>query len=589
MIWPRFRKKNKKERYEIFPDEILLDSSNLPEFDTSRFEGRLEKPISRKAIYSIFVIFVLIEIIFSGKVWQLQIKEGEAYVIKSENNRLQNEVIFAERGIITDRNGVALAWNEPRDGKPFPDRVYINNNGFSHILGYVTYPKKDSAGFFYQDYFDGKEGVEALYQKELTGQNGLKLTETNAKGEIESESAIKPPKTGEKLILSIDSRLQGKLYEEIEKLSKSVGFLGGGGVIMDVKTGEILALTSYPEYSSDVLSKGNTELIKKYTNDTRKPFLNRILGGVYTPGSIVKPFLALGALSENLIDPSKKILSTGKIEIPNPYNPKEKSIFVDWKAHGWVDMRRAIAVSSNVYFYSIGGGFENQKGLGITNIEKYMRLFGFGSLTDLNIGAEEEGTIPNPAWKAETFNGDDWRLGDTYHTSIGQYGVQVTPIQVVRAVSAIANDGKLLSPTLLSNSLPMYEKQNTEWLPISPSYFQIVREGMREGVSGGGTAYGLNIPEVKVAAKTGTAELGTLKQYVNSWSTGFFPYESPRYAFAILMESGPRANTLGATLVMRGLLDFMVKETPEYFIVDDVTNVKEDYIKINEPRISVTY
>ena len=585
MIWPEFRKKfrDRKDRHEIFPDEVMLDSTNLPEFDTVRFEGRLERPISRKAIYSIFVICLLIVFVFGGRAWQLQIKNGEVYAAQSENNRLRHEVIFAERGIITDRNGILLSWNEPKEGSSFPDRAYINKNGFAHVLGYVTYPKKDSAGFFYQDFFDGKEGVEALYQDKLSGQNGLKLTETNAKGEIESESAIEPPQNGEKIILSIDSKLQEKLYEEIEKLAKRVSFSGGAGVIMDVATGEVIALASYPEYSSNSLSKGDASLLKKYTEDSRKPFLNRVLGGVYTPGSIVKPFLALGVLTENLIDPKKKILSTGKIEIVNPYNKEEKSVFVDWKAHGLVDMRRAIAVSSNVYFYTVGGGFEDQKGLGITNIEKYMRLFGFGNLTGLEIGAEKEGTIPNPAWKAENFNGDDWRLGDTYHTAIGQYGFQVTPIQVVRAISAIANNGKLLTPTLLSATSPLYKRQNQKIsgvsLPISPSYFEVVQEGMREGVSGGGTAYGLNVPGVKIAAKTGTAEIGTLKQYVNSWSTGFFPYESPRYAFTILMERGPRANTLGATLVMRGLIDYMAEEMPEYF--EKKSDIKEEDIKVD--------
>ncbi|MEK7567806.1 MAG: penicillin-binding transpeptidase domain-containing protein [Patescibacteria group bacterium] len=559
------RQSNWRNQNEIFPDEVFIDSRNLPEFDKERFEGQLERPISRGALYSTVLIFTIIIIVFSFKLWFLQIKNGEAYALQSENNRLHHEVVFSERGIIIDRNGVELAWNTPKENSAYPDRKYIEKNGFSHVLGYVSYPKKDSAGFYYQDYFDGKEGVEALYDTELSGKNGLKLTETNAKGEIESESTIEPPKRGEKLILSIDGRIQEELYKQIRNLALKVGFSGGAGVIMNIATGEIIALSSYPEYSSQYLSNGKEEEIKKYSEDSRKPFLNRVISGVYTPGSIIKPYLALGALSENIIDPNKKILSTGKIEIVNPYNDKEKSVFVDWKAHGLVDMRKAIAVSSNVYFYEIGGGFEDQKGLGITNIEKYMRMFGFGNLTGLELGNEKEGTIPNPIWKADNFNGDDWRLGDTYHTSIGQYGLQVTPMQVVRAVSAIANDGHLLIPTLLSASSTLFEKRKETILPISPSYFQVVREGMRQGVNGGGTAYGLNISEVKIAAKTGTAEIGTLKQYVNSWSTGFFPYENPKYSFAILMERGPRTNTLGATLVMRGLVDYMNKETPEYF------------------------
>lgn len=559
------RRKKPRENHEIFPDEILLDASNLPDFDTERFEGRLESPIKKRTLLFVFVLFVLVVVTFGGKLWMLQIESGLAYAEKSENNRLHHEVIFAERGFVTDRNGLNLIWNEPIDAEEtYPKRSYINKAGFGQLLGYVSYPKKDSAGFYYQDYFEGKDGVEALYNVELSGVNGLKLTETNATGNVESESTMKPPKEGQKLKLSIDSRIQGEMYSYMQKLSLEKGFTGGAGVIIDVETGELLVLVSFPGYSAEEIASGDKEAIEQLTNDSRKPFLNRTVSGVYTPGSIVKPFMALGALSENLIDPLKKILSTGKIEIPNPYKPGEKSVFVDWKAHGWVDMRQAISVSSNVYFYEVGGGFEGQRGLGITNIEKYLRMFGYGALTGLELSNEKEGTIPNPEWKATNFDNDIWRIGDTYHTAIGQYGVQVTPIQVARAYAAIANNGKLLTPTVQLIEEKDRSQVESEQLPISPSYFQVVREGMREGAISG-TAKALNVSSVKIAGKTGTAELGTEKRYVNSWVTGFFPYNKPRYAFAVLMERGPRGNTIGASYIMRQTVDFMAANTPEYF------------------------
>jgi len=569
------RRKKMRSKHEIFPDEILLDATNLPDFDTDRFEGRLESPIKKRTLLYVFLLFLLVVVTFGGKLWILQVREGVAYAEKSENNRLRHEVIFAERGFVTDRNGLSLIWNEPITGDlAYPKRTYINKDGFGQLLGYVSYPKKDSAGFYYQDFFEGKDGVEALYNSELAGVNGIKLTETNAKGKVESESTIKPPKEGQKLLLSIDSRVQEQMYRYMQNLSEEKGFTGGAGAIMDVETGELLVLVSFPGYSAEEISSGNKEAIQRLNNDSRKPFLNRTVSGVYTPGSIVKPFMALGALTENLIDPSKKILSTGKIEIPNPYKPGEKSIFVDWKAHGWVDMRQAIAVSSNVYFYEVGGGFEKQPGLGITNIEKYLRLFGFGALTGLELSTEKEGTIPNPVWKATNFNNDIWRIGDTYHTAIGQYGVQVTPIQVVRAYAAIANNGKLLTPTIKAIEEKDRKNVTSEQLPISPSYFQVVREGMREGAMTG-TAKALNVTSVKIAGKTGTAELGTEKRYVNSWVTGFFPYNKPRYAFAVLMERGPRGNTIGASYIMRQTVDFMALNTPEYFkeSVDDIIPV----------------
>jgi penicillin-binding protein 2 len=294
--------------------------------------------------------------------------------------------------------------------------------------------------------------------------------------------------------------------------------------------------------------------------DKNNPFLNRAIDGLYTPGSIVKPFMAIAALSENIIDPSTKILSTGSISVPNPYDPEHPSVFKDWRAQGWVDMRHAIAVSSDVYFYEVGGGFENQKGLGINLIDKYMSEFGFGKYLPDGFFKSYSGTIPTPKWKKENFNGEDWRIGDTYHTSIGQYGFQVSPIQEVRALSAIANGGKLLDPSILLGGNP----DNYTNLNLNPDYLNVVKEGMNLGTQAGGVAQGLGVDYVKLAAKTGTAELGSKKQFVNSWVTGFFPYDKPKYAFAIIMEKGPVTNTTGGVYVMRQVLDWMYVNKPEY-------------------------
>lgn len=270
--------------------------------------------------------------------------------------------------------------------------------------------------------------------------------------------------------------------------------------------------------------------------------------------------MSIAALNEGIITPEKQILSTGSISIQNPYNPQLKAVFNDWKAHGWVDMRRAIAVSSDVYFYEIGGGYEGQKGMGISNIEKYSRMFGFGSVTGIDLADEKIGTIPNPEWKAKMFKGEDWRIGDTYHTVIGQYGFQVTLVQAVRSIAAIANGGTLLTPHLLKEP---HQEYATSQIPISDDKFKVGREGMRDAVLGG-TVVGLNVPYVEVAGKTGTAEIDAGKKYVNSWVVGFFPYENPKYAFAVVMERGPHANTVGGVFVMRQMFDWMHVNTPEY-------------------------
>jgi len=355
--------------------------------------------------------------------------------------------------------------------------------------------------------------------------------------------------------------VQEKLHDTIRSLAMDRGFLAGAGTIMDIETGEILAITSYPEYDSSILSEGvDKKSIHGYMIDKRAVFLDRAVSGVYTPGSILKPIMAIAALNEGIIKPEKQILSAGSITIQNPYNPKLKSVFNDWKVHGWTDMRRAIAVSSNVYFYVIGGGFEGQKGLGIANIEKYSRMFGLGVTTGIDLIDEKGGTIPSPEWKARLFKGEPWRLGNTYHTAIGQYGFQVTPIQAARSIAAVANGGTLVTPHLIREPVQDFPKSV---IPITAEYFKIAREGMREAVIYGSVT-GLNVPYLTVAGKTGTAEIGVGKKYVNSWIVGFFPYEKPRYAFAVVMERGPSGNTIGGVSVMRQMLDWMHVNTPEY-------------------------
>ncbi|MDQ3245128.1 MAG: penicillin-binding transpeptidase domain-containing protein [bacterium] len=567
------KNKIKNANFFVEPDEIFLDSKNIGNFDNQQFEGRIEKPISKNTIY-FFGFFVLVFIlIFSFRLGYLQVSKGEAFLKRSENNTLAQEVIFADRGIIYDRNKVELAWNKNSSNvdtteeddnipKSFLVRSYFSP-GFSHILGYVTYPSKDKTGNYWQTEFMGKDGLEKVYSNNLKGINGSKLVETDVHGEIHSENVVNLPQRGENLITSLDSKVQQELFKSIEDLAKTNAYTGGAGIIIDIDKGEILASVSYPEYSSEILSQGkDKEKIKNYLTDKKKVFLDRSLSGLYSPGSIIKPFLALAALNEYLISPDKQILSTGSISIPNPYDKTKPTVFKDWKAHGWTDMREAIAVSSDVYFYTIGGGFEGQKGLGIANIEKYMRMFGVADKTGIDLPDEKSGVIPNPEWKLKKFKNDPWRIGDTYHTAIGQYGFQVTPIEMARATAALANGGTLVNPHFILGDSD--KENNIVKLEFKSEDIKVVHEGMRQAVTSG-TALALNVPYVKIAAKTGTAQIGILKDKINSWVIGFFPYDKPKYAFVVLMEAGPSNGAAGASTVMRRLVDYMYWETPEYF------------------------
>jgi penicillin-binding protein 2 len=552
--------KRKRLYAEINPDEIFIDSSNLPEFNTDQFEGRIEQPITRKSLGSAAGVMVAILLALLLRAGNLQIVHGATYAQKALQNQLAQTTIFADRGIITDRNGVVLASNQRNSlDEDFATRMYSTFRGMSHVVGYVKSPAKDSTGTYFRNAFIGMDGVEEAYNTQLAGTNGLKLSETDARGKVVTESVIDPPQVGQELKLSIDAKLTQGLYDAIAQKAQQSGFQGGSGVVMNVQTGEIVAMTSYPEYSSQAVTNGDKAAIDDLNNNPHQPFLNRAVDGLYAPGSIVKPVMGVAALTEGVISPDKQILSTGSISLPNPYDPAHPSVFKDWRVNGWVDVRHAIAYSSDVYFYEVGGGFQDQKGIGVDNIDKYLSMFGFGAKTGLANFTEPTGNIPTPAWKAINFPGDPWRIGDTYHTAIGQYGTQVTPLQAVREAAAIANGGKLVTPQLLASTTPQWTQLN-----LPAQNIEIIREGMRLGVTDG-IAQAVKFDFVHVAAKTGTAQIGTHNQFLNSWMIGFFPYENPKYAYAIVLERGPAGTLIGSPSTAGQFMLWMHQNTPEYF------------------------
>ena len=556
--------RHKKPLFEF--DEILLDASNLPSFDTRRAEGRIETPIRNRSIIVIGVLFTLIAITFSWRTFSLQVLAGDDYRERSEQNKLSEALIIAERGVVYDRNGELLAWNEvDSTGEyEFPVRAYTDRRGLGQLIGFVSYPKKDTSGFYFRTEYLGRSGVEESFNETLAGVNGSQLVEVNALGEVISSSVIDLPKSGEEITLSIDGELSEAMHDIIATSSVKAGFRGGAGAIMDVTTGEILAMTSYPSFDPEVMADGDDiELINKYTSDERLPFLNKVVGGVYTPGSVVKPFLVYAALLEGIISPNTSIVSTGEIVIPNPYTPSQPSIFTDWRAHGRMDARESLAFSSNVYMYYISGGYGSQRGLGINKMNEYYDLFKFGQSTDIALLGEQSGTVPSPAWKEETFD-EDWRLGDTYNTSIGQFGWQTTPIQMLRAYTAIANGGTFFKPHLGKGIMG-----ESETVELDPATLRVIHEAMHMTTNyPGGTARGLEKKYVKVAAKSGTAEVGAGNRFVNSWAAGFWPYEEPKYAFVLMMEHAPRSNTLGATTIMGQVVDWIHENRPEYLGIE---------------------
>ena len=559
----RFFKKFPTKLHDIDPDQIFLDASNLPHFDRHQFEGRLEKPINKKMVWVVGVFAVVVAIVFLGRLWNLQVAQGAQFRQLAENNSLHSSIIFAPRGVIYDRNGVPLAWNNVNPNNPeVPLREYATSTGLGSLLGYIKYPTRDTSGDYYRQDYVGITGAEKYFNTQLTGQNGSELAEETARGTIVSRNVVEPPQPGKNITLSIDSRVQAEMYKALQDIAAKIQSPGGAGMIINIHTGEVIAAVSFPSYNPQIMSDGtNTVAIHNYFTDPATPLLDRLTNGLYAPGSIVKPVMAMGALDTRTVAANTIIQTHGYITVPDPYNPAIIYRFNDWRNNGALDIAHAIGFSSDAYFYIVGGGYQNQKGMGIANIDKYAHLFGYGEQVP-GFFAGPAGVVPSPAWKATAFKNDPWSIGDTYHSVIGQFGWQVTPVQVLRAITAIANDGTLLTPTILKGDTNALS--TAVHLSFPQSYYNAIHYGMRLSATIG-TGNALNVSYVQFATKTGTAQLGVNNDMSNSWTGGFWPYQNPQYAFVMMLERRPRKYVLGSFDAARELFDWMDQHTPEYF------------------------
>lgn len=398
-------------------------------------------------------------------------------------------------------------------------RKYIYGKEFAHILGYTGIASlndlEKNKNLSFNDKI-GKEGLEAFYDDKLRGKKGVSVIFKNSKGKEMDKKIEKISKTGDNLFTSIDLGLQKYFYNVFIEQLKILGKSSGAGIILNPRTGEILSMLSFPSYDDN-------DLNSKIFLDKNKPTFNRPVSGLYSPGSTIKPLVGVAALNEGIIIPSKKIFSPGYIKVPNPYNPKHLSVFLDWRPQGWVDIYSAIARSSNVYFYEVGGGFENQEGLGITKLKKYWKKFELDEKTGVDLLGESSGLLPDPEWKKKK-TGDIWRLGDTYNISIGQGDLMITPIELIRYISSIPNRGKLPHLFLVgkikdnNNKNIFVRKVLFKDVGVNnKNLFSIVEKGMIDGVKKNyGTSYILHNIPMKIAAKTGSS------QFANNTKTNAF-------------------------------------------------------------------
>lgn len=423
-------------------------------------------------------------------------------------------------------------------------RSYGDGPILSHIIGYdgkIT-PKELSAdsGYRMTDYI-GKTGIEKSYEKDLRGKNGAKQVEVDSLGNIKKDLGIIDPEAGKSLILNIDEGLQKKIYDSFNLILEKTGTKTAAAVAIDPRNGGILAMVSLPGYDNNLFANGiSNEDYKNIISDKNLPLLNRAISGEYPPGSTIKPAIASAALSENVITPSTIINGLGgSLNIGNFH-------FGDWKAHAPSDVRTAIAQSNDIFFYTVGGGYGNIQGLGMSRMKKYENLFGFGNPSGIDLPGESSGFIPDERWKQNKLN-EKWYIGDSYHCAIGQGFVTATPIQLANYTAALANGGTLYKPRIVNRiknnngEIQYFQPEIIRSNFISQDVMNVVREGMRQTVTDG-TAQQLKDLPVAVAGKTGTSQFGT-EGKTHGWFISFAPYDNPEIAMVVLAEGGGEGNS----------------------------------------------
>ncbi len=434
-----------------------------------------------------------------------------------------------------------------------PSRLYLTGSVLSHVLGYVgpisaeEYAELKDKGYLLQDYL-GKTGVEYTYEAELRGKLGKKLVEVDALGRELKVVSERPPVDGANLVLSIDLELQKRVAEVLQQYAGSSE--NASAAIMDVRTGEILAMASLPTFDNNAFSNPLTEeQLAALINAPGKPLVNHAIAERYPPGSTFKTIVGSAALQEGVASAATTITSRGYITVANEFNPNIIYVYPDWAPLGTLDFYGGLAMSSNVYFYYLAGGKPDEgfRGLGEDRVAQYARAFGLGAPTGIDLPGESPGLVPDAAWKEENL-GEPWTLGDTYNFGIGQGYVAATPLQMLRAVAAIANGGRLVTPHVAKelrdshgNLLRTLDFPDAGTVPVSPENLATVRAGMRRSVTDG-VAKAAAIANVAVAGKTGTAEFGEVlpngKHPTHGWFVGFAPYDDPQIAVVVFVQRG---------------------------------------------------
>ncbi len=426
-------------------------------------------------------------------------------------------------------------------------RFYPDGPAVAHLLGYtamVTAEDMKKDGYYLTTDHIGRLGLEARYEDELRGEHRnfdpkepvLSLPKD---GGEETAAAV-----GRDLILNVNQDVQKHLYQALNSVFASSGVKRGAAIVQNPQTGAVLGLVSMPSFDNNVFENSsdaaNFSKIQNLLNGKDKPLLNRVIGGRYSPGSTIKPLLALAGLKEGVVTPTTIVNATGSIKVQSEVDPNVFYTFKDWRVHGWTDIKKAIADSVDVFFYALGGGYGNISGLGVDRIENYLKIFRADKETEIDLPGEKTGFVPSKNWK-ETTKGEPWYVGDTYNISIGQGDLDVTPVWLNTYIGSIANGGKLMRPFVVKEIKDSDGKTAEQMSPkvLGETSFDreavnIVRQGMRQTVLSGTATLLQDLP-APVAAKTGTAQVPG--RGLNSLFTVFGPYDEPEIVMTVLVEN----------------------------------------------------
>jgi penicillin-binding protein 2 len=541
-------------QYVLAPRGLLLDkygkviASNIPNFELTVVTSDLPKDKTefQARLMQVSQIVGLDVTELADDIGKMRVNSFQAQTLVQDITKDQALILIAKQA---ELKGFVVQNNAIRD--------YKDPLVFTHLVGYTgkitadELSKHEDTEYALNDYI-GKTGLEYQYEQYLRGIPGKRQAEIDAQGHFKRTLVEVPAQPGSNLKLNIDADLQKELYHALVQTMRLGSAKKAAAVATNPKTGQVLALVSLPSFDMNMFARGIThEEYSKLLNDPNNPLLDRVVSGTYPPGSTIKPVMATAALSEGVITPQTKILDDGVIRIGSfTFYGYERS------GLGLMDIYSAIAKSSDIYFYTVGGGNpkSNIQGLGPERIATWFRKFHLGQSLGIDLPSEKSGLVPDPGWKKK-IKKESWYLGDTYHESIGQGDVLVTPLQINSWTATVANGGKVMQPYILDEVESKDGKILARGQPkvlteniFDPNVIKIVQDGMRQTVTiGSGRALGSL--SVEISGKTGTAQFDARDlNRTHALFTSYAPSNDPQIALTILVEAGGEGHAVAVPI-----------------------------------------